>query len=1228
MKKKSFLIVLLLLAFGVLFTACNDEKVTPSLSVESSFTTVVGEKVTLTPKIGGTEEQLVVKYASNNEKVATVDNGTVTTVDAGEAKITVSLEKYPDVKAIVNVKVIEKVIEKVLDDFAPTTITVTGDATIALGKTSQFTAELAPAGAHANLFWETSNPEVAVVGLDGVVTAVNYGTATITAKSAIKDTVKGEFEVKVVQEGTNEDVIEAVLAYVKNQMPEYVTEDFDFPTYPNPDVTLIWATADEETITDGKYRVDPDATKSYKDIINVDVQYNGYASNFTPINLKVVVGENDFKVIDEVQEFLRLYFGQSNNKITKNVDLITKYKGATISWSSTRTDVISTAGEFKRPNDDTQVTLKPTINSNSIDVLDFIDVTAVGYTAEEKMDYILNEGVLKGFDGKESNMNILLPVYDTKFGIDLSYESKNTAVFDHDGKYMNIDLAEDTDVVFTVTFTYTKEGFAFTETKDITLTALKATDTSKAAFTFLESGVEVPTYFPYGVPDREGGNTINLPTTVEGFDGVTIEWAGNEEDFDGLTLKTQYLRYHDAVLTATFKKAEVEDVVLQFALNTGIAKERDTVYVGGRFSERKDFDTTELQYQYDLLNTFSYFDKAVGVTEYKDQQRWSFYSGYTYSVKGNYNEDGTFEYSENGRTFTYYAMDFVTVYITDVKEDGTPVFDVANANSGTGGNWALFFVNLTDKVAKIPLATHGSGQGTDGLDWVTKGSRENALTFDGFRAGFTANQDGTVVMGAGNKVIQTVLETTTTHIDVPANGYGMTFKSQENKPDIVSLFANPGAKLAIEKFDLAPENDYRVRRFNTALNNAKSGIEALEAGETTEINIDSNLKNAKAYKNNYRLTAAELANFDVELYNNLIQRRAVVLDAEIQKVKDSIDTLTEEEYLQDLQAAYDKLPSYMQEVKDLMNMDEWLLAEYDAKLAAKYNVSFQLNGGQLYANTKAEISDLFLTELHTYLSTAGFNEWVSTKKVGEDIIDVNHTLPSLEEFKNPNSTNPDSFHMLMKGDNENYDVTGEMKNTDHFLRIWLFEFWAVDNDHLTIDETGVDKHFLRQPEYNKWVEYFLLINETLAAGGTGREVLGRIGEQNLIKYIPDSKVWGKDYNWSTVTVSDTTGSFRQVAQYVFDLPLATRDDCRNLFVKDYYLYDVEVSQAKIDALGQTYTAGTPAIVTPEAVKTGFTLEGWYLDEGLTQKATLTPEGLGKADAVLYAKWVEDTPVEG
>lgn len=1189
MKKKSFLIVLLLLAFGVLFTACNDEKATPSLSVESSFTTVVGEKVTLTPKIGGTEEKLVVKYASNNEKVATVDNGTVTTVDAGEAKITVSLEKYPDVKAIVNVKVIEKVTQKVLDDFAPTTITVTGDATIALGKTSQFTAELAPAGAHANLFWETSDPGVAVVGLDGVVTAVNYGTATITAKSAIKNTVKGEFEVKVVQEGTNEDVVEAVLAYVKNQIPEYVTEDFDFPTYPNPDVTLIWATADEETIADGKYRVDPDATKSYKDIINVDVQYNGYASNFTPINLKVVVGENDFKVIDEVKEFLGLYFGQSNNKITKNVDLITKYKGATISWSSTRTDVISTAGEFTRPNDDTQVTLKPTINSNSIDFLDFIDVTAVGYTAEEKMDFILNEGVLKGFDGKKSNMNILLPVYDPKFGIDLSYESKNTAVFDHDGKYMNIDLAEDTDVVFAVTFTYTKEGFAFTETKDITLTALKATDTSKAAFTFLESGVEVPTYFPYGVPGREGGNTINLPTTVEGFDGVTIEWAGNEEDFDGLTLKTQYLRYHDAVLTATFKKAEVEDVVLQFALNTGIAKERDTVYVGGRFSERKDFDTTELQYQYDLLNTFSYFDKPVGVTEYKDQQRWSYFSGYTYSVKGNYNEDGTFEYSENGRTFTYYAMDFVTVYITDVKEDGTPVFDVANANSGTGGNWALFFVNLTDKVAKIPLATHGSGQGTDGKDWTSQGSRENALTFDGFRAGFTANQDGTVVMGAGKNVIQTVLETTTTHIDVPSNGYGMTFKSQENKPDIVSVFANPGAKLAIEKFDLAPENDYRVRRFNTALNNAKSGIEALEAGETTEINIDSNLKNAKAYKNNYRLTAAELANFDVELFNDLVTRRATLWDAEIVALKAKT---AEETYKQDLKALYDKFAPIIDEIKDVMVEDDWLISEYNEKLLTKYYYTLDLNGGSYYTETRQEVVGLFLKDLYAHLQAV-------------DALEL-----------------PETYEAFIEGNAYATYLTTARIHT------YIYEFIKDNPDALTIDETGTATQFIRQADYNaKWLPLMYWLNDTVQIGhGDGRDLLGRMDQKYLFTYIKPSEgspLYDK-------VVNQIAGNETRFKEYL--LGTFAYGAYKEAFLEDTWVISTEDAIAKVEANADKmfYNAGYTSIEIKEPVKIGYTFDGWYLDAGLSNKAVLTPAGLGEPTETLtlYAKWVENTPVEG
>ena len=121
-----------------------------------------------------------VTWSSSNSEVATVDNGVVTAVSAGEAIITVTTEdgaKTATCKVTVN---------------APQTVPVTGvtldkaELTLEKGSTGTLKATVEPQNATNNtVTWSSSNPEVATVD-NGVVTAVSAGTAIITAKAGDK----------------------------------------------------------------------------------------------------------------------------------------------------------------------------------------------------------------------------------------------------------------------------------------------------------------------------------------------------------------------------------------------------------------------------------------------------------------------------------------------------------------------------------------------------------------------------------------------------------------------------------------------------------------------------------------------------------------------------------------------------------------------------------------------------------------------------------------------------------------------------------------------------------------------------------------------------------------------------------------------------------------------------------------------------------------------------------
>ena len=1259
MKRKGFLIVLLLIAFGFFFAGCQDVEPTLSLS-STTFTTEVGQTATIVPVVGGVEGELEIEYSTSNASIATVSNsGTITAVAAGTATITVALKDYPDVKAEATVTVkakpavtislssvelttvagqtvtltpfitgttetavvytssntdvatvangtvttvapgtavitvalqsnaavkaeytvnVLKVTE--IEDFAPTRITIQGQDEMYVGDTDNFGVAIVPSSANRGLFWSSSNPEVATVDNEGNVTALKGGTAVITAVSTIKATITNSFTVDVYERGSNQEIVLRAVDYLKARIPEYVNATFDLPVYPNDGLSVTWKKADGTAITDGKFEFV--ATADSTGAINLIVEYGDYLNEST-ITFKQVMNldDNAFKTNDLVKNYLDVFFDKyttTNNpiKVTESIQLPTSLKGATITWSSDKGTIISSAGVYVRPNDDTVVKLSATITNNGIGLPVSYNLLAKGYSAAEKVAYVLTEGTLAPMANIATNGSIALPTSEGKFNMTLAWSSDKPEVFDNTGKYANRDLDTDTEVTYTITFTY--NGTALTETATIKVMALKATDTSKAAYDFLlddDLMETVPTYFPYGLVGRDGVNTIQgLPTSMTDHDGVEISWAGNDDDFDGVTLKSQYLRHHEALLTATFTKDGVPTTTLEFVVNTGLAEDPDAMYIGGRFSEQKGTNPME---KYDLLNTFSYWDKMVGNPDYKGQQYWSYFSGYTFHINGKWqtvDNVTTFVQDEDEQRYQYFAMDFVTVYITAVDADGKPTYDYGNLREKTGGNWAILFVNLTDKEAKVPLATHNSGTDRNEAPYVAQGSREGAISFDGFRVGFTAAADGTVVLGNGKAVFQNIMLASDRTVPIPANGYGMTFKTQENIPDAVGVFANPGTKLTIQRFDLAPENDYRHIYYKSNLKVVEDALTKLEAGEESTSDIETALANAKFYRNNARLTDNEEALFDDARFTAAVTRSATYWNAQIAKVKSE---QAEDNYLANLKALNTKYLKVISEVSALITDKAWFEAECAVKLA-KYDITLNLNGGQLYTATRTEVVDLFVADLYAHLQAKGYTP------LPADAAALKVELTKAESILN-----------------------------DAFLSEWIFEFYKDNANHLTVDNTA--KQFIRQEAYNaKWKPLLYWLNDAIQIGHNGgRDFLGRVGQKYLWTYLTPS-------NYADDVVFVATANSARLREYINgNFAYGTY---KELFLENTWTISVEASQAKVDTNKIKFTGADETVTLPTVKKPGNVFAGWYLDADLTEKATLTGKALGFNNVTIYAKWFE------
>ncbi len=217
----------------------NGVPVTSVTLSEGELDLVVGDEETLTATVLPNDATLPdVTWASSDENIVTVEDGVVTAVAEGEATITATADGKSDT-CVVTV--------------SPATVAVTGISldkdTLALtvgGATGTLTATVTPDNAtDKTVTWTSSDEDVATV-VDGVVTAVASGPATITAKA-------GEFtdtcEVTVTNPVTAISIDETAGVVVGD------TKTLTVITTPtDPDAyTIVWSSDDTSvaTVADG-----------------------------------------------------------------------------------------------------------------------------------------------------------------------------------------------------------------------------------------------------------------------------------------------------------------------------------------------------------------------------------------------------------------------------------------------------------------------------------------------------------------------------------------------------------------------------------------------------------------------------------------------------------------------------------------------------------------------------------------------------------------------------------------------------------------------------------------------------------------------------------------------------------------------------------------------------------------------------------------------------------------
>ena len=201
----------------------------------------VGKTITLTAKVSPENAtNKTVTWTSSDATVATVKEGVVTGVKAGEATITASAGgKNATVKVTVKVAATSG---GETTTIAVTEVKITSTVKeVTAGETITLTAEVSPADAtDKTVTWSSSDTAIATVDSTGKVTGVAVGTATITAKAGEK-TAAVDVTVKAAVAPSTK-VLDVVYDLTKG-LPS------DFPTKADTVVSADWAapTAAPET---------------------------------------------------------------------------------------------------------------------------------------------------------------------------------------------------------------------------------------------------------------------------------------------------------------------------------------------------------------------------------------------------------------------------------------------------------------------------------------------------------------------------------------------------------------------------------------------------------------------------------------------------------------------------------------------------------------------------------------------------------------------------------------------------------------------------------------------------------------------------------------------------------------------------------------------------------------------------------------------------------------------
>ena len=421
-----------------------------------------------------------------------------------------------------------------------------------------------------SISWASS--ETSIISTGGVVTRPDdmntdvVLTATLS-KGAAADQTK-TFTLTVIISASGADT--AAVTAAKNALAvtytlpdtaaSSVTRNVTLPTTGADGVSILWMSSNTGVISTTGAVTRPDDMNT--DVVLTATLSKGTAADQTKtFTLTVIISASgaDTAAVTAAKTALAVTYtsGDTASSVTGNLTLPTSgADGVVISWASSHTSIISTAGAVTRPDDmNTDVTLTATLSKNAAsDTKQFpltviISVLGADTAAVTAAKSALAVTYTSGDGPTSVTGNLTLPTSGAD-GVSISWASSDTGIIGTTGAVTRPDDMT-TDVVLTATLS---KGAAADQTKTFTLTVLISdAGTVKLAKDNL--------MITYGGTDDASDVTQDVTLATSGTGGVSISWMSTHTSIISRSGTVSQPEDTDTVvtLTATLSKGSATD---------------------------------------------------------------------------------------------------------------------------------------------------------------------------------------------------------------------------------------------------------------------------------------------------------------------------------------------------------------------------------------------------------------------------------------------------------------------------------------------------------------------------------------------------------------------------------------------------------------------------------------------------------------------------------------------